>query len=461
MQVIEVAAEAEVEMVLSVGRVIKTEKLNVLVVSKTPASRNLRAYVSSMSRLIISLQDSKLPSSPGMVLLLLFFSIISASPLFPAFGVHGKHILAIVLLFTLLVCIGYRRGFKKWLVVVGGMLFIPAIIPALFWNDPRLIFLPSFLFVAILLFAQSTTKELSYYIDSASWFLLLMLIGALIGYFLARIGVSPLFEFKNPDGRLNYFFYTTFTNVYQENYIRPSGIYDEPGALSFFVCAIAFARQQMQKNLVFTWILLILGLITFSLMHLIYILIFLIGQKISLKQVKQIGIAVLLLSVLLLSTGIWSTLNNKLFSRLEIENGRIAGDNRSVLMLTAANVLNEVDHAWLFGVDTDCTFDKVSCTEKWGGMMANPLDPMVSQGLFLSWPYYIFLIAGSVSLLGGRKNFAFIAVTLLFMQRPYLLVLGYSFIGVLALWLQFCTAPKINIEGKNERINSDSLNVFT
>ena len=395
-----------------------------------------------------------------MVLLLLFFSIISASPLFPAFGVHGKHILAIVLLFALLVCIGYKRGLKKWLVIVGGVLFISAIIPALFWNDPRLIFLPSFLFVAILLLAQATTKELSYYIDIASWFLLFMLIGAVIGYFLARIGVSPLFEFKNPDGRLNYFFYTTFTNVYQGNYIRPSGIYDEPGALSFFVCVIAFARQKMQKKSLLTWILLILGLITFSLMHLIYILIFLAGQKISLKQVKKVGITFFLLFMLLLSTGMWGTLNNKLFSRLEIdENGRIAGDNRSVLMFTAANVLNEVDHAWLVGVDVDCTFDRLSCTQKWGGIIANPLEPVVSQGLFLSWPYYIFLILGFISLFGGRKNFAFFAVTLLFVQRPYLLVLGYSFMGILALWLQFRIAPT-TLERESGHINPNSLKIL-
>lgn len=375
-----------------------------------------------------------------MVLLLLFFSLISISPVFSAFDVHGRHLIVFEIFCLLIVCFMNKRRLKKWPFPVAIMLFAPALIPALFWNEPRLALLPLFLFVAVLLLAQSTSKEVSRYTDCASWFLFIILIGAVIAYFLAKFGVAPLTAFQNPDGRLNYFFYTTLTNVFEGSYIRPSGIYDEPGALSFFVCIIAFARQKMGKDPRLTWVLLGLGLITFSLIHLIYILIFLCGEKISIRWLSRMALIVALAFMVLVGTGLGETFKEKLLSRLEInETGQLVGDNRSELMFNAIDTLKNEDHAWLVGVDPNCTFNVLLCKQRWGAMIANPFDPLVAQGIFLSWPYYFFILMTFLSLLGGKKNLTFFAVGLLFAQRPYVLVIGYSFMAVLAVWLQLAT----------------------
>ncbi|WP_188420490.1 hypothetical protein [Oxalicibacterium solurbis] len=391
-----------------------------------------------MSSWTISLQSNQLPYSRSMVLLLLFYSLIAVSPIFFALGVHGRHLLIFSVLWLIATCIFNKRKPKKWLALSAGALFIPALISSLYWNEPRFALLPAFLFLAMLLLAQASSKEVDRYIDYASWFLIIMLTGCVIGYLLVCVHIEPVFAFQNPDGRLNYFFYTTFTNVYQGDYIRPSGIYDEPGALSFFVCAIAFARHKAGKNSSMTWVLLGLGLITFSLMHLIYLAIFFISEKVSIKGVLRIIFSLIIAAAVLFSTGAWGTFEEKLLARLDVdESGRMVGDNRSTLMLNAFRALKEEETAWIVGVGPECTFNVRQCREKWGAMIANPLDPLVSQGILLSWSYYLFILLTCACLLRGRDGLKFFAIGLLFAQRPYVWVIGYSFLAVVVVWLYF------------------------
>ncbi len=104
----------------------------------------------------------------------------------------------------------------------------------------------------------------------------------------------------------------------------------------------------------------------------------------------------------------------------------------TLLLLNAAVVLSSVDHAALMGASSDCTLNIASCIDQFGAMGENLLSPLVSQGLFLSWPYYVFLVTGVLSLARGRKGLLFFAVALLFVQRPYLLNLGYAVLGAIA-----------------------------
>ena len=72
---------------------------------------------------------------------------------------------------------------------------------------------------------------------------------------------EELFSIVNEDSRSNGFYLSTFSNSYVRGVIRPAGIYDEPGALSFVACIIAALRKIRGFSEKGTWIILILGLL--------------------------------------------------------------------------------------------------------------------------------------------------------------------------------------------------------
>jgi len=334
-----------------------------------------------------------------------------------------------------------QRALKIRWIAITATLFALAVVPAMYWSDVRLALYPVFLVSAALLVMHSNATERDHFVVIASKFMLILLIGAVIGYLLAAYGVQPLFTFNNTDGRPNYFFYTTLTNVYEADFIRPSGIYDEPGAFSFFVCLTAYLREATGKSRPMTFALLLLGLITFSITHLIFFAIFILTSQAGRLKLIQFAVAFSLLMAAVLASGGGQVIEDRFLSRLALtDEGTIAGDTRTLLFLNAAVVLFTSDHAALVGADSDCTLNKESCVEKFGPMGENLLSPLVSQGVFISWPYYLFLVLGLVSLTQGRRGLLFFAVALLYVQRPYLLNLGYSVTAILALYAYFAFA---------------------
>ena len=87
----------------------------------------------------------------------------------------------------------------------------------------------------------------------------------------------------------------------------------------------------------------------------------------------------------------------------------------------------------LFGADPSCRFDQDTCTEKFPLMGENPLSPLVMHGIFISWPYYLALAILFMAPLFGRKYIVSMAFGALLLQRPYLLGIGYSLIGLLVV----------------------------
>jgi hypothetical protein len=62
-----------------------------------------------------------------------------------------------------------------------------------------------------------------------------------------------------------------------------------------------------------------------------------------------------------------------------------------------------------------------------------PLSPLVLHGIFVSWPYYLTLVVLLISPIFGRKYFVSFAFGALLLQRPYMVGIGYSFLGLLLI----------------------------
>jgi hypothetical protein len=394
----------------------------------------------SVAAPLFRLQPDGSSYSRGMVVLLVFYCLLGISPVWHAIGLTQMHLMAGTVFALLVLSYMHRRELAAWVVLGSLVLFTCTFAAGIYWAEPRLTLYPMFLILSLVLLTQSTKRELVRFIDIASWLVLVLLIGALVGFVLARLGATPLFSIPNVDTRPNYFFYTTFSNAYYFRWIQPSGIYDEPGAFSFMICAVAFLRHITGRDYRLTWIMLGLGFVTLSLAHLIFVAVFALAERISIRRIAFLGLAVAALAGTAYATGLTETYRQYLFARLTFDAANQRGfDSRIQLARNAGEALATVERATLFGVDSDCTVNYLACRQKWDYLGENPLAPLAHHGLLLAWPYYLFLALALLFPLAGRRHLAFLALALLFLQRPYVVSFGYSFLAVAGLWLQLET----------------------
>ncbi len=216
--------------------------------------------------------------------------------------------------------------------------------------------------------------------------------------------------------------------------IRPSGIYDEPGVLSFMVCGIAALRHLRGRDSRVTWLMLGMGFVTLSLAHLIYVFLHVLAERLSFRNLAGIMATLLPLVVIVGYLGGYEILEKRLLGRVTItEAGELVGDNRSQRMVNAVEHLSAHPESILFGAHPSCRFDYMTCKEKFPLMGENPLSPLVFQGIFLSWPYYLALAVLLLAPLFGREYIVSFAFGALLLQRPYLLDVGYALIGCLVV----------------------------
>jgi hypothetical protein len=374
-------------------------------------------------------------SSPLMVGLLFFYGFISWSLPVGAMGVRGSLLVPIIIVVLGFVCLTKRRQLRQWFLLLFLAVLTTAFAAAYLWQDVRIATVPMYLLTALALLSSATLGELGKMVDLATRFMNLILIGAIVGFFIALTGVGPLIDFGYGQESRSYLYVTTLTNS-PATYIRPAGIYDEPGALSFAVCVLAFMRRKFNKDEGHTWRLLWLGLITFSLMHLLFMITFLLSSRAASKKL-MISIIVLPFAIAVGSVvGLTDAFNEHVSMRLQIDSsGKLAGDNRSLLFENALQTLEDVPGVFLRGLGPDCLFGNVSCAEEFGNYGANPLALLVGNGILNSWPYFGFVLIGVITAFRSRDGLAFLGVTLMLLQRPYLLSLGYALLGVVSMWL--------------------------
>jgi uncharacterized membrane protein len=370
-----------------------------------------------------------------MTAILLFVAtIVSVSPLIHAYSPIKGNVIFVVAVLTILIrkswwSVAYSK-YSFWCLLVAFF----AVIPTLYWQQPLMLLIPTYFLVSILAVSVIDSDDVRAFVELVSAFLVVTLAGAVIGTLYAYFGGAPLLEFLNPDDRVNKLFLTTLTNTQVLNYIRPSGIFDEPGALSFVICFVAALRHATGCNKRVTWILLGIGFITTSVAHLLYSFMHAAqefkGNKRAGKLLVTMGLVALILWLVVIFFPPVQDIFSVLFlSRLS---GEDLGVDRTTTMASAFKYLDP--HSIFFGLDPQCAVGLADCLldkgyEDYGD---NPLTLLVHWGILLAFPYYFSLFySARVALL--RRNFIIVGLLILLLQRPYTMSYGYSLFIILTL----------------------------
>lgn len=367
---------------------------------------------------------------------LIFMAVVfSLSPLFCSFlGLNGNIVYLSLMGGALLFCLRKIR-YKFIYILFFIYVFISSLLFSLRWQEFGLIFYPVYFAVA---FFISTSFDKSDLIQIAKIFTLalnVILVGAIVGFIYRFLGGEALLEIKNPDGRVASLFLSTMTNWYVGSIIRPSGIFDEPGALSFITCAVCSLRTMCKLDKRTTWIMLAMGLITLSVAHVIYCVLFFLSSKIRLRGLLYalpVGLCILISAI---SFGekneLYDGLDSVFLSRFEVVDGKISGDNRSDLLTNAYNIVN--DYGWLWGGAASCVYNSDTCNDIFPPFGENILSPAALTGIIVSAPYYMLLIYLLRVSVRNRQSLHLLGFMLLLTQRPYLFSFGYSMLIVLVI----------------------------
>lgn len=79
-----------------------------------------------------------------------------------------------------------------------------------------------------------------------------------------------------------------------------------------------------------------------------------------------------------------------LFSRFEVVDGKLTGDNRSDLMGNAYELIGNGSFLW--GIDSRCILDVRSCNNNYPPFGENILSLLALVGILMSIPYYVCLV---------------------------------------------------------------------
>jgi hypothetical protein len=315
-----------------------------------------------------------------------------------------------------------RVGARRLQWIAGGALL--ALAYAAYWQDLKLAFFPAYLALSIVTVAALSARSARLFVQYMTGLLVALAAAGLIGQVYAYLGGAPLLTIDNPDGRPASLYLLTMTNDVVDNLIRPSGLFDEPGALAFYICMVAACRSVLDMPPRATWLLLAGGLVTLSLAHLVYMAFHLLSERLlSARALRALLASALVLGAASLHPALQRTVEERLGARLAMEDGRLAGDNRTELLEQAAAYVDA--GTAVFGLDPLCVTDWSACQRKYKRFGENILTPLVQGGVLTTWPYYVILAALLLGGLRARRHLCHVGVAALLLQRPYVLNAGY------------------------------------
>lgn len=259
-----------------------------------------------------------------------------------------------------------------------------------------------------------------------------ILILAWIGFIYSIFG-KPLFSLPYGGKILNFYLTTFGESLFQST--RPTGIYDEPGALSFFVCLLVSYRTHLKLNSFTSLYLLLLGLVTQSLAHGVFLAIWGISEIVKFRNNEKYQTLKKLIFVVVLFLFSYAIYQSGILGwQIERTMGWIENPETAGRMISYNNLLNEVEgntHNFLFGFDKG-SIDRTTTTNDYG---ENILTPLIFGGLLVAWPFYLFIVFCFIYPLITFKRFYLMGLGLLLFQRPYFLELPYSFCIALLIGL--------------------------
>jgi hypothetical protein len=368
----------------------------------------------------------------ALALLMIYWAMVAPASVLHYVGLNGLYSTILAIVLALAIGIATHRRIRPASLLIFAIVVVMSIANFLNWNDFRYLFYWIFFTCALFLVELSGKRGVDRFCSMATRLMLVLLIGAVFAFVLAGVGLPPAFTITNPDGQNYYFFYTSFTNTYDDNVIRAAGIYDEPGAFSMYICFIAALRHLLKRNRKTTWLILGLGFITFSLAHLVYVVFHFLAEQKSKKRIFALFIF-LALCLLAVVTSISADSTVLLIRRLALteDTNLFAGDNRSLQLFNAWNQIIDNPSAILFGLDSTCVFNQTVCQEKFGALGENPLSPLAFGGVASESAFYVIVAMFLLSPFFGKQYLVIFGMGLLFLQRPYVMGFSYALLAVM------------------------------
>ncbi len=362
-----------------------------------------------------------------------FIILIVPSSIWVHIGAPYNALYLACFLLVLVLVIGSGRGCHIPKSVAMTILFfgIGVFIGSIYWGGEHKVTIP-FVIAAVSIVVSFYPKqfEILKTVELSSKLLLFVLILTWISFFWALAGGGIVAEFRNIDGRMSALFLASFSNYWlpigEGDFIRPSGIYDEPGTYSFLICAVVFAREACNLDRRTSWYLLFLGLITTSLAHVVFLIFYFLHCKrqsiwplffIASTSVSIFVIAQADLVRYLDPDSMLRHLYSFSIGRFVIEDGSFAGDNRSGLIASAISLLGKSNI--LFGLDPTCVYDSNVCQQRYGNFGENPIWPYLWGGLWgLGGAHYAALFLMLYIFISNKMTWLVFGMFLLYMQRP-------------------------------------------
>lgn len=369
-------------------------------------------------------------------MLILLMTVVAISPFWHAFfPVNGNIISLLTVVVIVLIKGNYHYANKKYL-AWSAAVFLGAMFPFVFWLEFHFLLTPIYFITGIYVISLLTTRDVLSFINIATTFIFVLLVGAVFGTIYAYYGGSSILQFKGAGGLHYQLYLTTLTPVQLGGFIRPSSLFDEPGALSFITCFIAALRHNVGANKKITWAILGLGFITASVAHLLYV-IFHAAQEVKSfksadKLIKVLFIFLLVMFFLSFLPPVQDIISRFLLSRFATGEINNLGMDRFIPFLNAIEHLNNIE-TFLFGIHPDCGLGRATCGEHgFKPYGYNPLTLLTGWGVFLSLPYYLsltYLLYMAIR----KRNFIIFGVFALLLQRPYVMSYGYSMFILLTI----------------------------
>lgn len=355
-------------------------------------------------------------SLPFIVALLLI-----SSPLVSYYGISFTIYAPFYTLLFILIALATDIKIDKIFILFSASVILTGSLVAIFHQNIDYIWFSGNIVLGVMLFSVIDKKQFLHIIKFSTIIILFMLIGAWITYFdIYTNGVTDKF-FVTKTGRPIPIGSLSLGHITSQGSFRPSSIYDEPGTFSFVIVFIAAIRHLLGMNKGFTWLILILGFVTSSLAHLVYVFFHLLTELKNAKKFINIFLIVFALSIF----GVFisytpESLITSFSNRLQItslDDGIISGNNRLSYLLYSLQKLHSFEiQEWFFGASI--MFNLGCC---------NPLLPLTHAGIIGTWPYYLIIFfLFLISFI--KRDFAVFALFLILLQRPDVQSAGASFL---------------------------------
>ncbi len=381
---------------------------------------------------------SKATTRSLRIVLCFVVCFMATNPVFLALGLSGFVLLIVLAILTLMsmrvvVSGPYILGYA-----LGAIYLITATCTAAYNATGTPLVFAGFFVLTCVTVIQIEYRVAVIFVELATKMFAIFIVLALIGVVYHGIGGEPLFVLTNPDGRDNSFYLTTFSNTVLL-VLRPSAIYDEPGTFSFLICITVALRSLLGMSKRFSTILLLGGLVTQSITHVMFMAIW-GAWAIRSAGIRRKGLSrILEFGLLILS--VWMIYQSGVLD-WSIERAIDYYENpwmnpRQRYFDNTLMALKDSPRSLWFGFDQNCIQRLPGCTE----LGENPLTPLIYGGMLAAWPYYAFLLFAFTSPLYLKNGLIYSAVGVLLLQRPYLMEFPYS--ATLALMYVVATRGSI------------------